>query len=52
MGSFKCPARNSVGPMMIGILVGGLVARVEIGMRWCIKLEFITDERGGNHLYI
>jgi hypothetical protein len=25
---------------------------VEIGKRWCIILEFSTDVRGGNHLYL
>jgi hypothetical protein len=41
MGKFECPAKGSFGPMMVGVLVGGLVLGFpdKDGVRWEVAYE-------------
>ncbi|KAG4431986.1 hypothetical protein IFR05_012537 [Cadophora sp. M221] len=42
MGNFECPAKNTFGPMMIGVLVGALMGGVREG------LEIVLDGVAGD----
>ncbi|KAK0100727.1 hypothetical protein ONS95_007178 [Cadophora gregata] len=36
MGKFECPAKNSFGPMMIGVLVGALLSGIDEDFELCV----------------